>query len=404
MAVSPVPGGDATYELSMAGTLFPLMLIPLLAYIKWDREAVRITIVAALLILVLCVYATVGFPPALAKWTGFFVMPGRRAHPGISLILVIYAAIIISRNWEQWRFGPIAAVLIGYAAISAAVGVRPEAEKEFWGIGAYAYLPLVFLALAWALARAKRIKLAPGPAAGYFVLAGMAVAHVLIFGSFNPVMRGSDIMAPAQSQLISDWKALYEKNGQKPFAVEGNFGHLLRGEGLPALEAIHLVNVDREVYRRTFPDLSDDEITKYFNRFIGIAFDNIEKVDPRGATVAFALRPQAVAFPHQVVSGQKAGLNFLAQRPNVIVTGALDGGGYAVRWTGGLGEPLPISRELKLVLPCEVRDSWLTRSPVPRLVGAAPDGVSLRALTGEMRVDAASPAEAAQCIEALSVE
>ncbi|WP_241048176.1 DUF7657 domain-containing protein [Achromobacter xylosoxidans] len=402
--VTPVPGGDATYELSMAGTLFPLMLLPLLPYIRWDRDTVRITIVAGLLLLVLCVYATIGFPTVLAKWTGFFVMPGRRAHPGISLILVVYASIVISRNRENWKFGAIAAVLIGYAVISFVLGVRSQAANEFWGIGIYAYLPLVFLLLAWTLARIKRSKLESGPSAGYLVLAGMAVAHVLMFGSFNPVMRGSDIMAPVHSQFITDWKALYEKNGHKPFAVDGNVGHLLRGEGLPALEAIHLVNVDRDIYRRVFPNLSDSEITEYFNRFVGIAFDNIEKVEPRGATVVFALKPQAVPFPHRVISGQKPGPNFLAQHPNVVVTNPRSGDGYIVRWKGALAEPLPISREMNLVLPCEVKDSWLTRSPVPGLVGAAADGVSLRALSGEMRVSAGNSAQAKLCVEALSVQ
>lgn len=402
--VAPVPGGDATYELSMAGTLFPLMLLPLLPYVKWDRETVRITVVAGLLLLVLCIYATIGFPAVLAKWTGFFVMPGRRAHPGISLILLIYASIIISRNWEQWRSVPIAVVLIGYAALSAVLGVRPEAANEFWGIDAYAYLPLVFLVLAWGLARTKWCKLESGPTAGYLVLAGMAIAHVLIFGSFNPVMRGSDIMAPVHSQLVSDWKALYEKNGRKPLAVEGNFGHLLRGEGLPALEAIHLVNVDREIYHRIFPNLSDSEITEYFNRFLGIAFDNIDKVEPRGATVVFALQPQAVPFPHKVIVGQKPGANFLAHPPNVVGTSKQGEDGYVVRWKAGLTEPLPISRELKLIVPCEVRDSWLTRSPVAGLAGAAADGVSLRALSGAMRVITESPAQAKNCVEGMSVE
>lgn len=404
MPVMPIPGGDATYELSMAGTLFPLMLVPLLPYIKWDRETVWITVVAGILLLVLCLYATIGFPRPLAKWTGFFVMPGRRAHPGISLLLVIYAALIISRNWKQWRFGAIATVLLSYTAISTFLGVRPEAKTEFWGIGAYAYMPLIFLALAWVVTRNKRIKLNSGPTAGYLVLGGMAVVHVLIYGSFNPVMRGSDIMMPVQSQFISDWKALYEKNGQKPLAVDGNFGHLLRGEGLPALEAIHLVNVDREVYSRIFPYLSGEEITTYFNRFVGIAFDNIERVEPRWATVAFALKPQAVPFSHQVFSGHKPSQSILAQHPNVVVTEVPEGAGYVVRWKGLLSQPLPIARELKLVLPCEVRDSWMTRSPVPSLADVAADGISLRGLIGEVRVMAQSPTEAGECVKAMSVE
>jgi len=403
MPVSSVPGGDATYELSMAGTLVPLMSVALLPFVKWDRPTVQVTVASGLLVLMLVIYGTVGFPPALAKWTGFFVMPGRRAHPGISLILVIWAAVIISRNWRQWKLAPIAIVLVGYACISAVLGFRPDAEKEFWGVAYYPYLPLACLAVAYVLVKTKVLNLEMGPAVGYSVLTGMAIAHVVVFGSFNPVMRGSDIMEPVHSQLITDWKALYEANNNRPFAVDGNFGHLLRGEGLPALEAIHLVNVDTSIYRSIFPELSDEELNLYFNRFVGIAFANVDRVDPRGATVAFALKPRSVVFNHRVVSEASQGPTLLLQPPKGTIS-RLSDKLYKAQWSGVLNAPFELSRVFTLALPCETSDSWITRSPIPGVDGAASDGTSLRLITGEMIVDAETEVAAAQCIETMKVE
>ncbi|MDH0735237.1 DUF7657 domain-containing protein [Achromobacter spanius] len=401
--VAPVAGGDALYELSMAGTLFPLMLLALLPYVTWDREAIRLTVVAGLMLGVLVFYSIIGFSPALAKWTGFFVMPGRRSHPGISFIVLVYAVIMISRNWGQWKPLAITLVLGLFAVVSAYVGVRPEATGEFWGISLYAYLPLALLAVALVIYQFRPHELKFGPAAGFTVLAGMAVAHVLIFGSFNPVMRGSDIMDPVRSQFVNDWKALYKKNDGKPFAVAGNYGHLLRGEGLAALEAIHMVNVDPDSYRRVFPELSDEQIRNYFNRFLGIAFDNFSNLDPKSITMVFPLRPHAVSFAHQVVFKTSDITGLLAHPPRVSQP-EFSGAGYRVRWSGWMNIPLPIDRTLKLALPCDVGHSWLTRSPSPVGAEVAADGVSLRVLSGEFTVLSESSEKARQCVQALTVE
>ncbi|WP_286891875.1 DUF7657 domain-containing protein [Achromobacter sp. UBA2119] len=403
LPVHPVTEGDPTYELSMVGTLFPLMLLPILPYVKWDLEAIRVTAVAGATLLILVVYATVGFPSSVAKWTGFFVMPGRRAHPGISLILLIYAAWIISRNWRQWRLIPIVAVLSAYALISAYVGIRPGAEKEFWGIRVYAYLPLIFVLLAFIIWTLKGRTASLGHMAGWTVLGGMALAHVVIFGSYNPIMRASDILSPVNSQLVTDWKALYEKNGRTPFAIPGNYGHLLRGEGLPAFEAIHLVNVNQDIYRKIFPHLNEAELDRYFNRFVGISFDNISRPEVRGATVAFELIPKAVAFGHQVERGQAPGRGLLETKPAVHIR-EMGTNAYDVRWKGRLNTPLPIDHEMKLLLPCDVRQTWLTRFPTPEPTVAASDGVALRGVLGVLRVVAMNASEAKRCGEALSIQ
>ncbi|TQL65496.1 hypothetical protein [Delftia sp. HK171] len=389
MPVNPMPGADATYELSVAGTILPLIFIASLPNIKWDNNSIRVTFVAFIVGAILTIYAVIGFPHILAKYSGFFLVPGRRIHIGISILVIVYAAYMISRNIERTSLSNLFSVFFIFALLSAAIGVRAGANSEFLIPSSYAYFPIVLMAFGILIFkfRSKKINISQGAFASYSVMVGMAVAHVFIFGAFNPIMRASDILGAANSQLLKDWKALYEKNNQHSFAIKGNFGHLLRGEGLPALEAIHLANVDDAVYKALFPELSAEERSTYFNRFLGIGFDNLNKIDPRGATFVFPLHENAVPFVHEIkYRTEKNASNLLMQEPVSIVNEAPQGTGYSVYWTGVLNKPVGIDRKFFLALPCHVKNSWLTRSPIPE-VNDSEDGVSLRLLSGKFDVD-----------------
>lgn len=401
LSVPGLPGADAVYELSVAGTFFPLLLLSIIPFVKWDRDTTRVTVISGVVAAVIALYAIVGFPLILAKYTGFFVMPGRRTHIGLSVLILFYSVYLLSRNWDRLRILPMLLVFGGYALISAYVGVNPNVSSEFLHLEWYAYLPVALVSIALLIYCVGKKTTELGATAGYAVLGGMAMAHVLIFGSFNPVMRGSDILLPAHSQLISDWRELYKKNGNQPLAVFGNFGHLLRGEGLPALEAIHLVNVDPAIYQKLFPYLSHAQVHEYFNRFVGIAFGNIPGVDPSGATIVFPLRPQAVSFEHEINSSSISKENLLTGPPQVVVSDA-GADEFVVRWTGALIKPLAIDALLTLSMPCKVEASWLTRSPIAGLDGAE-NGVSLRALVGEVKILTESAASAQECVSSLSV-
>lgn len=401
LPVAAEPYADAVYELSVAGTFMPLLLLAVLPAVRWDRDAVRVTAVSVVIAIVIAFYAIVGFPAAVAKYTGFFLMPGRRTHIGLSVLVLFYSAYLLSRNWERLKIGPMILIFGAYAAVSVYLGVNQNVSSEFLYLDWYAYAPVVLVATALIGSWFIRTSVGPGIMAGYVVLAGMAISHIFIYGSFNPIMRGSDIMTPVRSQLISDWKELYKKNNNQPLAVYGNFGHLLRGEGLPALEAIHLVNVDSAVYEKLFPYLSSTQVQKYFNRFLGIAFVNVGAVDPSGATLILPLKPHAVSFEHEINMSKQSNGNLLMAPPKMIVSDA-GPGKFVVRWLGVLDQPMAIEKKLTLSLPCDVQASWLTRSPIAGLEGAE-NGVSLRALVGEMTVLAENSARAEECFSSLSV-
>ncbi|HYG07194.1 MAG TPA: hypothetical protein VD865_12430 [Stenotrophomonas sp.] len=392
-----VPG--ALYEGAMAGTYFPLLLAAVLPFVRWDKTEIRVTCVVVLVGLVQAFYAVHGFPEWLAKYSGFFIMPGRRAHFGLSVLVLVYSAFMLSRNFDRVRAVPLLLCCAGFAGVGLWSGVSDDISSGFSGIARYPYFPLFFasIALLFSIYFGRRDQAARAMA--HSILVGMAVVHVLVFGSFNPVIRASLIMDPVDSQLIRDWKALLQKNGGQPLSVIGSYGHLLRGENLPAFEAIHLANVDRGKYRELFPMLDDVALTTTFNHFRGIAFANIPVYQVSGLTAIFPVDWHGVAFTHSLSREPRGERNLLTGEPTVSVVQTPDG--TVVYWQASLAHPLPINAPLELALPCVADESWLTRYPLGG--GLVPEGVALQGVAGHFRLPGGGEREAAACAAAMAL-
>ena len=182
----------------------------------------------------------------------------------------------------------------------------------------------------------------------------------------------------------------------------GSYGHLLRWEGLEALEAIHLANVDRQVYSDVFPYLSDSELDGLFNQFRGIAFDNIEKMDAsRGATAFFPIREHAVSFTHEVIQDTVGSDTLLISKVSATST-SKSATSFVIHWKSILKQPLLIDEPLILSVVCMVEDSWVTRYPVV-IQGSDLTEVALQGITGEMTVRAVTESQALDCISTLRV-
>jgi hypothetical protein len=399
-AHTPFDVGDTVHELSVIGTFFPLLLVALLPSVKWDRTTIRVTLVSLLVSLFFVVYLLWGFPASLAKWTGLFLVPGRRAQLGLSVLVLVYSIFLLSRNFDRIRAIPLLLVAFGYAMVSLVVGARPDLASNFFG---EAYYPYAFVSLAVLGYGASFIFSAQRPAAliASSLIVGMTAVQVLVFGSFNPVMRARDIMTPVDSQLIRDWKALYNKNNNKPIAIVGSYGHLLRGEGLEALEAIHLANVNREIYFRVFPELSSAEVDVLFNQFRGIAFDNVAKFDVRGLTVFFPAEGHSVSFSHDVVLRVGTGTGLLNGGATSVVS-RHDNASFDVFWKGALLGPMPIEERLSLVLGCSVQYSWMTRYPLTA-PGAPMVDVALEGIAGHLVINADNESDVKTCVSRMAV-
>lgn len=390
------------YELNTAATFLPLLLLTVLPWVRWDKRAIRITIVSTITASVIVYYMLVGFPEILAKVTGFYLVPARRMHFGLSVLVACYSAFMLSNNWDRFRAWPLLIVVSGFAAVSYVAGTDASLQRNFFGVQWYGFA-LLALVLVGALATAvpffrwKRTS-----AMTVSVVAGMTVVHIIIFGSFNPVMQAADILRPVDTQVTRDWKALYEKSDGKSFGILGNYGDVLRGEGLAALEAIHLANVNPSIYSGIFPNLTFTDVSKLFNGFRGIAFANIPGTGPAdvaAVTLVFPLKPHSVSFAHStVVNGSGPAIS-----GGVSAAAYKDGEGFfSVYWESTLTSPLGIDTPLVLSLGCPVRTSWLTRYPVS-IVGAPLVDVALQGLAGEVVVPAKTKGDALKCVSTLKV-
>lgn len=390
------------YELNMAATFLPLMLLAILPWVQWDRRAIRVTIVSFLTGSVLVYYMLIGFPEVLAKVTGFYLVPARRMHLGLSLLISCYAAFMLSNNWCKFRVWPLLIVAALYAGASYVAGVDTSLQDNFFGVSLYGYALAAFVLVGLLVAAIPLFRWRAASVVAASMMVGMTFVHVIVFGSFNPVMSADDILRPVDTQVTRDWKALYEKNSYKSFGILGNYGHTLRGEGLAALEAVHLANVKPYRYSAIFPSLTFAQINALFNGFRGVGFANLPgqaPEDTQAATLFFPLEPHGVTFAHTtVVSGPGPSLSGGVSKKAY----KLGAGSFGVYWESALTLPLAISAPLVLSLNCPVKGSWLTRYPVT-IVGAPLVDVALQGVAGEVVVSAVSEVQALKCVSMLKV-
>lgn len=398
--VGPFPiGVDSVHEFSLVGTIIPMLFLSLLPFIKWDHFSIKLTLVTAITLIVMSIYMIVGFPAWLSKITLFYLVPGRRMLLGFSVLVVFYGSVMISYHWNHLKVTAIILSFIIFTLASYALGPRIDIASEFYGINWYWLTPLLLATVSlpiWLIVKDKN------KARDYFVsciLIGMAAFQVVVYGSFNPIIKAKDILNPVDSQLTRDVRALVSRSNGEGVSVIGNFGHLLRGEGLAVFNAIHLVNVDRNVYSKIF-EISNDYSNTLFNQFRGISFSNIGSIDASGATVIFPANVGAKSIDHDVIERNKTPNSLIERAETVFIK--QKNNKFEVLWNSRLSRPTPLDSRLVLSIPCTIDSSWLTRYPLP-IGGEALEDVALRGLAGRVVIQAETQDQAQNCLKELSL-
>lgn len=350
---------DTVHEMSTISTFFPVLFAALLPQINWNRKTIILTVVSAIMLAIMSLYVTIGFPRSLANLTGFYLVPARRMSFGIALLVMFYTVIIVSMNWKRMNWIGLLVSVSLYFAVSYLLGTRQDAVTEFRFYRWFWLTPVVMIIAFYALNRFFSIPATLGAGAA---LLSVSLMQVFVYGSFNPLMKAKDILTPVHSQLTNDVKALVKANNGRPVAVLGNYGHLLRGEGLPVLNAIHLVNVDAAVYKQ-YLGVKAADLDRIFNRFVGIMFTNTKKAIDDQITVSFPVEGKTVSFEHTINHEKLSSQSLIDHSPSVTTT-ENDDGTIDTYWSAVLNQPVPIDDSLNLSLPCEINSSWLTRYPV----------------------------------------
>lgn len=390
---------DSATALSSVGTILPLIFLSQLPFIKWDRFSKRVTIITFAMLAFVTIYMIAGFPAWLSKISLFYLVPGLRMIIGVSLLITFYCAIMISHHWQHLKITSVLFASLIFSLILYSSGPRLDIIKEFYLIKWYWLMPLFFSLLGTFLYYFSSNKIIAKNISIYTVLWGISIFHVISFGSFNPIIKAEHILVPVDTQVTRDIRKLIEFADAKPLSIIGNYGHVLRGEGLPVYNAIHLVNVDKNIYFNHLK-IQEHEWDKQLNLFRGISFGNVESTNYEGATIIFPADIGGLPFVHQIVH-VNADHTSLANEIHISEINLVDTG-FRIHWSASLINDQAISKEFNIYIPCEVTQSWLTRYPVS-------DGSSdlldykLAKLAGAINIVAESESAAIGCVRQMII-
>lgn len=391
---------NGLYESAAAASALPLLVIAFGKRFTFDKVLRRVLIAYVISNIVMIFYAVYGVPRVFAVVTGLSMVPGTRLIFGISLSMFVLSSILFTRISEYRSMVEAASILAAYAILGIIFSPDKAQTSNFAFIEVYAFVPLCGFALGLLVDVFTGKMNSANSICPSIVMATLVLAHVVVFGSFNPLIKASYIINPVNSLVIRDWKVLWKINHHKYFGMLGSYGHLLRGENLPALSFIHLANVDPAIYRRVYPSIPPDKLDSMFNQFRGLAFANIPHIDSSGATVFFPIRRYGVSFPVKIsASGKFVNVLKIDGKPNVVENSTH---GYDIYWNGQFTRDVPVDAALSLAAECKLESSWVTRYPL--LTASNLDrSESLTGVAGVLTISSRTRAYAEKCAQTISM-
>lgn len=190
--------------------LLPVALLPLYARAALERHKGRIVDAAlGLFMLALVVYMTVGVPEAIARLTGFSLVPSVRAMLPLGLASILLVTRLAAlRDMPRRDLGWTACALAGLTASSVLVSVA-FARERFLSVAEYGSV-MILLGLVTFLFLAGKMK---------YALPVVVVALIAANGRINPVARG---LAPIQRHpLYEETRTLLQGGARGRWIVYG---------------------------------------------------------------------------------------------------------------------------------------------------------------------------------------
>ncbi|HIE5649071.1 TPA: DUF7657 domain-containing protein [Stenotrophomonas maltophilia] len=264
-------------EIAVFSSLLPLFTAVLADWtqvLRWARgHRLSLGVLAAGIALVAC-WIFLPVPLRIGQLTGLSMVPPTRALLALGLLLNIGCAIVLVRGGVRLGRGRLlllAALLLAGCLLKFAFGQgsfsRLHATADAW--------PLLCVGvLAFA---ARRPRFAGHPVA--LVLAVAALGNVLTNGLFNPVQSARPIFDMDRSAVLASMQARGARQAADgALVVEGRYGALLSGVGIPAVN--HTLYFPQLAYfRARFPDMPEDRFNTTFNRYHHVMVSDV--AEPR---------------------------------------------------------------------------------------------------------------------------
>lgn len=264
-------------EIAVFSSLLPLFTAVLADWtqvLRWARgHRLSLGVLAAGIALVAC-WIFLPVPLRIGQLTGLSMVPPTRALLALGLLLNIGCAIVLVRGGVRLGRGRLlllAALLLAGCLLKFAFGQgsfsRLHATADAW--------PLLCVGvLAFA---ARRPRFAAHPVA--LVLAVAALGNVLTNGLFNPVQSARPIFDMDRGAVLASMQARGARQAADgALVVEGRYGALLSGVGIPAVN--HTLYFPQLAYfRARFPDMPEDRFNTTFNRYHHVMVSDV--AEPR---------------------------------------------------------------------------------------------------------------------------
>lgn len=264
-------------EIAVFSSLLPLFTAVLADWtqvLRWARgHRLSLAVLAAGIALVAC-WIFLPVPLRIGQLTGLSMVPPTRALLALGLLLNIGCAIVLVRGGVRLGRGRLlllAALLLAGCLLKFAFGQgsfsRLHATADAW--------PLLCVGvLAFA---ARRPRFAAHPVA--LVLAVAALGNVLTNGLFNPVQSARPIFDMDRSAVLASMQARGARQAADgALVVEGRYGALLSGVGIPAVN--HTLYFPQLAYfRARFPGMPEDRFNTTFNRYHHVMVSDV--AEPR---------------------------------------------------------------------------------------------------------------------------
>ncbi|OBU48577.1 DUF7657 domain-containing protein [Stenotrophomonas maltophilia] len=290
-------------EIAVFSSLLPLFTAVLADWtqvLRWARgHRLSLGVLAAGIALVAC-WIFLPVPLRIGQLTGLSMVPPTRALLALGLLLNIGCAIVLVRGGVRLGRGRLlllAALLLAGCLLKFAFGQgsfsRLHATADAW--------PLLCVGvLAFA---ARRPRFAAHPVA--LVLAVAALGNVLTNGLFNPVQSARPIFDMDRSAVLASMQARGARQAADgALVVEGRYGALLSGVGIPAVN--HTLYFPQLAYfRARFPDMPEDRFNTTFNRYHHVMVSDV--AEPRSMYADLVEVPAAamLAAPAQPPAPQQ---------------------------------------------------------------------------------------------------
>ncbi|HEL3863852.1 TPA: hypothetical protein UM690_000861 [Stenotrophomonas maltophilia] len=264
-------------EIAVFSSLLPLFTAVLADWtqvLRWARgHRLSLGVLVAGIALVAC-WIFLPVPLRIGQLTGLSMVPPTRALLALGLLLNIGCAIVLVRGGVRLGRGRLlllAALLLAGCLLKFAFGQgsfsRLHATADAW--------PLLCVGvLAFA---ARRPRFAAHPVA--LVLAVAALGNVLTNGLFNPVQSARPIFDMDRGAVLASMQARGARQAADgALVVEGRYGALLSGVGIPAVN--HTLYFPQLAYfRARFPDMPEDRFNTTFNRYHHVMVSDV--AEPR---------------------------------------------------------------------------------------------------------------------------